>query len=93
MTDHLNMLYVLSRYMYKVSLTEQDLFTNIDHLNMLYLLSRYMYKVSLAEQDLFTNIDFDYPKLIKILPCQFNAQMSIQVFVVLFLVAVKLLYK
>ena len=38
-----------------------------------------MYKVSLAEQDLFTNIDFDYPKLIKILPCQFNAQMSIQV--------------
>ena len=50
-----------------------------------------MYKVSLAEQDLFTNIDFDYPKLIKILPCQFNAQMSIQVpFLYL---AAKLLYK
>jgi hypothetical protein len=39
-----------------------------------------MYQISLAEQDFFTNLGFTHPNLFQVLPCHFNAQISIQVY-------------
>ena len=36
-------------------------------------------RATLAEQDWMTNLGYSHPELIHILPCQFNAQTSIQV--------------
>ena len=39
---------------------------------------KYGYAVSLGDQDWFTNIGFEAPQMFYRLPCQFNAQMSVQ---------------
>ena len=38
----------------------------------------YLYNMTLGDQDWFTNLGFSHPDLFYILPCQFNAQTSIQ---------------
>lgn len=38
----------------------------------------YMYNMTLGDQDWFTNLGFSQPELFYLLPCQFNAQTSIQ---------------
>ena len=43
------------------------------------LISRYRYNLSLGDQDWFTNLAWTRPELFAILPCQYNAQTSIQV--------------
>ena len=42
------------------------------------VMNKYGYPVSLGDQDWFTNIGFEAPHLFYRLPCQFNAQMSVQ---------------
>ena len=42
------------------------------------VMNKYGYTVSLGDQDWFTNIGFEAPHLFYRLPCQFNAQMSVQ---------------
>ena len=37
------------------------------------------YRPSLGDQDWFTDVGFDHPELFYILPCQFNAQTTLQV--------------
>merc|ERR1719483_700444 len=38
----------------------------------------YMYNMTLGDQDWFTNLGFSHPELFSVLPCQYNAQTSIQ---------------
>ena len=42
------------------------------------VMNKYGYPVSLGDQDWFTNIGFEVPHLFYRLPCQFNAQTSVQ---------------
>lgn len=42
------------------------------------VMNKYGYHVSLGDQDWFTNIGFESPDLFYRLPCQFNAQISVQ---------------
>jgi len=42
------------------------------------VISKYGYHISLGDQDWFTNIGFESPDLFYRLPCQFNAQISVQ---------------
>ena len=42
------------------------------------VMNKYGYTVSLGDQDWFTNIGFEAPHLFYRLPCQFNAQTSVQ---------------
>ena len=51
-------------------------FLNPERVNELSKL--YMYNMTLGDQDWFTNLGFSHPELFYILPCQFNAQTSIQ---------------
>ena len=42
------------------------------------VMTKYGYPVSLGDQDWFTNIGFEAPHMFYRLPCQFNAQLSVQ---------------
>ena len=42
------------------------------------VMRKYGYTISLGDQDWFTNIGYEAPHLFYRLPCQFNAQVSVQ---------------